>query len=843
MAWISRIQCLGISVRMLLWHSCCFAQNGYPISGTILEQATGKPVPYATISLLPKGASLLSNLDGSFRFTAEQWADTLEISCVGYETAKIKLQRGHLINIVIELKTKLTSLKEVAISVSKISAENFMRKVIEHKSANNPDRLAGFSFRRYTRTELDIDNISFTKNKGNGMKGLLLKTYAGIDSTAKSDQLVPIYFAETIARHYHRRWPNIEEQKVVAKKSLGFKTDDFLSKLERFSFQFNVYDDWMPVFDQTYVSPLNSAAFNYYKYSQGDTVTEAGVTIQQVWFTPLHSYERAFKGNIWINTQTLALENVDMNLDKTANLNFIDNINYSEEYQQSYDSITGKPAYVPSRYSSEVKFESGAAILGVPVTNKNKGAKLIVKNTTVIDQVNAINTKSVAVINDLSPAEQLTKSSKPESFWHQNRSDSLTTHEKNIYLLADSLKANKKFQRNVKLMAFAGTGYWDFGKLLRVGTISSFISVNSLEGFRFRLGFWTMPALSKKVNLFGYGAYGTLDQQLKGMVGIKYLWNESHWTKTTLAYASDYDFLVDQDDEPDNDNLLSSVLRRNIPFTRQYVKQVYLKHEQYLSPDFTLRGSLTYKEFNPVFNFTYRPINPALDRPYDNVYEHILPVAEASVGIRYAHKEKTVILNYDKIRLSTFSPVFNLDYTYGFEHGNAEFEFRKLVFGVQQWLRLPPKCLLYYKIETGRIFGTLPYLLLNVPAGNEYYVASKYVFNTMAPYEFAADRYVGLHTRFYLGGALFDKIPLLQKLGWRERFSFNAYWGNMSRANIDYNEYSHISVAANRPFMEASAGIENIFHVVSIEYYRRLSYLNNRFAIKGAIYLGITLSF
>jgi hypothetical protein len=151
--------------------------------------------------------------------------------------------------------------------------------------------------------------------------------------------------------------------------------------------------------------------------------------------------------------------------------------------------------------------------------------------------------------------------------------------------------------------------------------------------------------------------------------------------------------------------------------------------------------------------------------------------------------------------------------------------------------------MLFYKLEAGKVFGTVPYLLLNVPAGNEYYVASKYQFNTMAPYEFASDKYVSLHTRFYLGGALFDKIPLLQKLGWRERFSFNAYWGNMNSANIDYNKNSNFNLLGKAPFMEASVGIENIFHVISIEYYRRLDYLNNPYAKKGGIYLGLTLAF
>jgi hypothetical protein len=220
-----------------------------------------------------------------------------------------------------------------------------------------------------------------------------------------------------------------------------------------------------------------------------------------------------------------------------------------------------------------------------------------------------------------------------------------------------------------------------------------------------------------------------------------------------------------------------------------------------------------------------------------------LPIAEAKIQLRYAHNERIKILNYDNIKLGSFSPIITADYTYGFEFSNALFEFHKLHLGIEQRLRLPPKSLLYYKLEAGKVFGTLPYLLLNIPAGNEYYVASKYEFNTMVPYEFAADRYISLHTRFYLGGALFDKILLLQKWGWRERFSFNAYWGDMTKANQLYNKNSNFNLLGSAPFMEASAGIENIFHILSIEYYRRLNYLNNPYARRDGLYMGIYIVF
>ena len=838
-----RIKQFSLLVYMVCFSFILTAQNGYIISGMVTAENNGKPIQNATVHLKGSTTSTMSKMDGSFRLHITDWNDSVEITCVSFETFVMALQQGHTLNLEVKMKNKNDALQEVVVGVFKKPGKLFMQKVIDHKASNNPSRFGSYSYQRYTRNELDMDNLDFQNIKSSGLKSLMLKTYAGIDSTAKNEKELPVYFAERLANNYHSVSPNIDRENIIAKKNLGLKTDNLLSKLDKFYFNFNVYDEWVPIFDQTYVSPLNSNAFGYYNFLEGDKMVEDGDTLQQIRFTPSHAYERAFTGTLWINTSNLAVTTVNMHINKTANLNFVSDINYYEDYKQVYDSAAGKLVYMPYKFSSEVKFESGLALLGLPVPENKNSIKFIIKNTTITNKIKINTGEPATVMANLIKKEQTANWEKPESFWVQNRPDSLTNHEKNIYKMVDSLKQNNRFQRDIKLIAFAGTGFWDFGNQLRLGSYTSFISRNSIEGWRIRIGFWTMPGISKKINLFGYGAYGTKDKNIKGVLGLKYVWNEARWTKTTISYASDYDFILDQDDELDKDNIFNSLLRKNIPFTRTYIKQALIKHDQYLSPDFTTRASFIYKELNPVFDFKYRPINPDIDKPYDSVFIKKLPVAEASAGIRYAHHERTKMLNYDNIKLGTFSPILTAGFTYGFEQGKAQFNFQKVNVGIEQQLRLPPKMLLYYKMEAGKIFGTIPYLLLNIPAGNEYYLANKYQFNTMAPYEFAADRYVSLHTRFYLGGALFDKIPLLQKLGWRERFSFNAYWGEMNKANIDYNKNSNFNLIDKVPFMEASAGIGNIFHILSIEYYRRLNYLNNPYAKKEGIYIGLTLSF
>lgn len=824
---------------ILLFLFCNSYSQNFIISGKLIESESGKPIPNATVYLQGSNIGTMSKADGSFRLHSESWHDTLEITSIGFEEYKLPLVKFKTQNLIVQMKNKSRSLQTVLIDLPKKPGKTFMQKVIEQKQFNNPSRFKSYSYRQYSRHELDIDNIDYTKNKGNGIKALLLNTYSGLDPSAKFDKELPIYFSETLADNYHSVAPNIEQENIIAKKTLGLKTDEILRKLDKFQFNFNVYDDWLSVFDQTYVSPLNSNAFSYYKFFEGDSISEDGYTLLEIRFIPLRAYERAFSGTLWINKTTYGVESLDMHLSKTANLNFVSDIAYTEDYQLVYDSTTERMAYMPFKYSSDVKFETGLQLLGIPVPDNNNSVKLIIKNTTVISRLNLDRSTGEATILK---KEQTADWNKPEIFWKQNRLDSLTTHEKNIYKLVDSLKKIRRFRRDTKLAAFMGTGYWDFGNALRIGHVSSVISRNRLEGWRIRLGFWTMQGISKKLNINGYAAYGTKDHQWKGLFGLKYVWNDAQWTKTSLSFGSDYDFIIDHDDEMDKDNIINSMFRKKVPYARTFIQEVLLKHEQYLSSNFSSNAALLYKELNPVFDFKYHPMNRN-DRRWDTTWAKKLPVVESRIGLRYAHKEGTSVYNYDQIKLGTYYPVLTLNYTYGFETLNTQFEYHKLNFGIEQRLRLPPKSFFYYKIETGKVFGTLPYLLLNIPEGNEYYVTSKYLFNTMIPYEFAADRYVSLHTRFYLGGALFDKIPFLRKLGWRERFAYNSYWGDMTKDNIRYNKNSKFHRTGNTPFMEAGAGIENIFHFISIEYYRRLTHLRSARIHRDGIYVGVSATF
>lgn len=832
-------------VTCFYFSSRSYAQN-YIFSGKVVDAKTMEPLKNVSTHLKGASGGSLTKEDGSFHFEASRWSDILEVTCVGYNKLLLPLEKKQTNGILIELNIAEQALAEVVITSDKRDKEpgkKYMKKVIANKGFNNPDRFKSYSYEQYRRHELDLSNLDSSKNYGKGFKSLVVNTYRNADPANANSTSLPLYFAETVSNKYHNVSPDIDKENILARKTLGLETDEILERFDKFSFNFNIYNDWLLIFNKTFASPLSNTAFNYYNFYFNDSSEVDHKKVYKIHFSPKQKYENAFSGSLWINDSTYSIKKIEMHLSKTADLNFINDIHYKEEYRLSLDLATNKYEYMPYKFSSVVDFETGWELLGIPIPNNAQTVRVVNTNTTVIGKIK-INSEAPddAAIKKMKN-EQTTDYEKPDTYWEQNRLDTLSSHEQSIYSMAIALKNNRRYRTNSSLINFIGTGYWDFGNKFCIGPWSSLLSANMSEGLRIRTGLWTSPGFNKKLNLNGYIAYGAKDQKFKGGLGVKYIWNAVKWSKTSLSASSDFDYMIEQDDELDKDNLINSFFKKNIPTTRVYIKQITLKHEQYIAKGFQAQGSLSYKELSPVFNFTFHPLNKKTRQPIDTIYKRVLTDAEVSVGFRYSKDAITRISNYDQIYLkSNYSPIFTAKFTYGLAFKKAQFIYQKIDVGIEQKLRLPPKSLLFYKIEAGKTFGVAPFLLLNVPYGNESYVASKYLFNTMLPYEFASDEYISLHTRFYLGGSIFEKIPYLKKLGWHERFSFNAYKGGMSKANMHNNRHCGFSVLNKDPFMEAGAGIENIFHIFSIDYYQRISNTNKSHVPKGGIFVGVNLT-
>ena len=93
---------------------------------------------------------------------------------------------------------------------------------------------------------------------------------------------------------------------------------------------------------------------------------------------------------------------------------------------------------------------------------------------------------------------------------------------------------------------------------------------------------------------------------------------------------------------------------------------------------------------------------------------------------------------------------------------------------------------------------------------------------------------------------IFNRIPLWNKLNLREVLSFSGVYGGLSAKNIPGPANPGLYVLPDgcgpmgkMPYMEITAGIENIFEVLRIDYVRRLTYAKD---LKGWAKNGIRIS-
>lgn len=818
------------------------AQAQYTISGTVTEADGKTPIDYASVYLVGNYTGAYTDSTGSFVIQTPQLSDSLSISQPGYHTQAIRLDPAHLSGLRIALQEDIQQLAEVVIVADADPGKTFMKKVIARKPFNNPGELEQYRYQEYTRGELDLNNVETAQLSQKNLKAVMLNIINKLDTGSHSSDQLPIYFTETLTQVDHTKSPARDEATVIAKKSLDLETDKLLRHLEKFNIRFNVYDDWLPIFNKTFASPLSDRGLSYYHYYINDSILVDQRWQYQIQFVPIYSHSDTFTGMMWINDSTYSVDRIAMQMTPSANLNFVRDIRYREEFTLHDTGKEQERVYLPRKTTSEVTFESGMDLLGIPVREDSTSLSLTYTTTGVVDQVVINNNTRSDAEPVMTAYADARASGSTDTFWKTYRTDSLTVHEQAIYRMVDSVRENPRFKLITNLTAIAVTGYWDINNRWRLGHYSNLFSTNPVDGLRFRLGAYSLTGISERWNGHGYLAYGTRDRRWKGDFGIGYLYNGKIWSRTSVYARSDYDLLFNFGDELDKDNIISSLLRKNVPSKLTYVNELVLTHDQQVGRNLLSSVSLAYREYDPTFAFQY-DANPGIASEETGRLAHKLPVTELNVHLRYAKEEENRIFNYDLIHVKTNYPIINLDYTQGFNTAISPFAYRKIRVGISQKLKLPPKSVLYYNLQAGKTFGTLPYLLLDIPRGNQFLVASRYAFNTMLPYEFVADRFASLNTRLSVGGLLLDRIPFIQKLGWKERLSFNAFQGSLSAANRQFNEMNPIRTTGRVPFMEAGVGIENIFHLLSVEYIWRLNYRDDPQTLRGGIFAGVTFVF
>ncbi len=823
------------------------------IEGIVKDSVTAEVLPY--VSLLVKGTSQGTVTDENGRFHLKitgKAPHAVTVSYLGYKTKEVPFHPGKTNTLTIRLVPSSYQLSEVVVKPKKEKyrkkdnpAVEFVKNVIARREQNSPHNHDYYSNERYEKMTFALNDYEKKEaKKGLGKKFNFIADY--VDTSEISGlPILNVSVKETLASEYFRKSPKAEKTVIHGIKRAGvdeiFAQDGVQIFLNEVFQEIDLFQNDIPLMLNHFISPLSTIGPSYYKYYMLDTVTVAGEKCLDLGFVPFNSESFGFTGHLFVTLDsTYFVKRVKLNVPKDINLNFVNGMSIEQDFERTPDGtrlINKDDVIVEFKLTSKSKGMHARRT----ITYKNHSFEppadvaLFKREEKVIEEANA------RIQND--------------EFWVTHRHIPIKKKENAVEAMLEKLREIPIYYYTEKVVMILISGYVQTakqGSKIDIGPMNTAISANNVEGARLRIGGATTAYLNKRWFADGYIAYGTKDEKLKYCGGLEYSFKDKieHPNEFTIhSLRAEYSYDVNQLGQhylyTNMDNMFLS-LKRKSDDRVTYLRKISLayKHEHYsgLSYGATLRYQTEYATKYVPFMSKLADGNVQYYKDYN--------LSEAELFVRYAPNEKYYQTRNHRIPITFDAPIFTLthrmskkgflgsDYTYNF----TEFGFQK-----RFWLSFAGYTDIILK--TGKVWNKVPFLLLAIPNANLSYTIQYESYSLMNAMEFLNDQYASWDITYYPNGALFNRVPVLQRLKWREVFNFKGLLGNLTEKNnplytpglFEFPEGSY--TMTSKPYMEVSVGIENIFKFLAVNYVWRLSYLDNPDINKSGLRIALHFTF
>lgn len=797
------------------------------VSGRVTDARTGDPVPFANVIFTGTTKGGTTDFDGYYQIKTSQKADSVSASFIGYITKTKAITSGE---INFQLEENIVNLEEVVFYAGENPAYPIMRKVAANRQKNDKRSLDAYEYESYNKIEFDMNNLT-EKFRERKIVQKITSVMDSIQVIAGEDgkPVLPIFISESISRYYFRSNP-AQRKEMIEKtriKGVGIEDGTLVSQLIGSSFQeYNFYQNWLNIVGKEFISPIADGWKLYYDYDLVDSLDVDGRYCYRLEYYPRREQDLAFTGTIWIDKETHALVQINARVGKEANLNFVEQI----KIQQTLVPTEAGP-WMPSKTR---------VLLDLVQVTKNTASMLAKFYNSNTDYVINQPKEPEFYRTPIELADDATKSG--DSYWVQKRHDPLTPTEVNVYRMIDTLRNIPSVKTITTLSKVLAFGFIDVGAF-DIGPWPLFYANNNIEGHRFRIGGQTDIELSEKFIFKGYLAYGTLDKRYKYSAGADWIINRKPWTQFSMSTSYDIQQIgLSPDDLLDNGAFEAWVRSREHiqPYLlRTHSMSVYRQ----LSRGLHQTVGIQKREFDPLFNFAWRTVPEQGDA---SPVQENFSTTELTLETKFGPDELFVVNDNSRLSMGPVRwPIFRLRYTLGFKDlAEGDFDYQHLLVNVTQRIKLGLLGISNYSLTGGKIFGQVPYPLLRGHIGNESPILIQVGFNTMNLAEFISDEYVSMRYSHHFEGFLLNRIPLMRKLKWRLVGNANMVYGGVRSENREVIATTNLAgdpvlgfqSFGNKPFVELGYGVENIFKVMRVDFFHRLTYLDrpdaNKFAVK-----------
>ena len=779
------------------------------LKGRVIDAVTTEPISFATVFFEGTAVGQKADIDGNFNMALSKFPkDTLTISSIGYTTARIPINAAIAKwPLKIELTRGSVTMRDFVVSVDKNPALKLIKKAIARKNINNYDKAACYQYEVYNKLELDFNKIPQKAFKSQ----LFLKDFSFIqdfiDTTSEDKPFLPMFLTETISDFYYQHKPKRTHEIIKGTRMSGYENKSVQKLLGGMYQNINVYDNSIPIFSVMFVSPLADNAPNYYNFTITDTQLIQNKLCYQVGFSPKREGEHTFYGDIWIHDTDYAVQKINLLVTKDQQINWVSKVTLMQEFACFEDTLW---FLQKDKFYVDFVAPQGEKLAGFIGRKTTTYRNLIVNDPATIAFIDAH--KNEADIE--TPPEALHRD---EDYWNSVRHETLSKNEQQIYKMIDTIQSLPVYKKYYNRLYFLGTGIKEVGPL-ELGSVYNLISVNPVEGLRVRFTLGTTPKLFKNIYLNGYVAYGQRDARWKYKASALWLLKREPRSFIYAEIKKDLDNSISSFNETGSlDNIFSFLGRRpGIPWKLAFVDKMRLEYALCNHDGFRFLLSAEKKRYTP-----YAPLPSTsifVDR--NGQASNSVNSSELGLEVRYCYKEQFVEGNYYRTSLGSEYPLVKAYIAQGFKNilqGDYHYTRARLTIGDYQPIgRLGA---IEYTVFGGKTWGTLPYNLLEIMPGNEFYYGNRYAFNMMQRYEYLSDLYVGAFFEHSLGAFIFKYIPYVRDTRIRTFWNVKTVYGRLSPENetLNLNAAYPFQNLARAPYVEVGTGVENIFRFLRID--------------------------
>ena len=836
------------------------------ITGVVLDADTGDSIAYSSISYRGHHLAVVSDYAGKFSISKHiGW--TLTISAVGYKHKTYIISEKTPNRLVIKLKPDSKVLEDVVVKSKKNKysrkenpAVELMRRVIAARKQTKLENKDFYQYRNYEKMTIALNDISkHSLDSGVYARKEYLKNQVEINPvTGKA--VLPVMTTEKVSHKYYRKDPEKERIYVDAEKTTGIndiiETGNIYNVIAKDVFtEIDIYDDQVRLLQYPFTSPIGRDAIGFYRFYIIDTVKVDRDSCIQVSFLPNNQQDFGFRGDLWIlKDSTLHVKKVLLSIPQRSDVNFVKNMSIDQEY---------------------IKLPTGDWVLSVndmlvEMVIVGKAGRFLITRTSrrndyAFDPIDPKVFRGKA-LEKRDPYSEM----RDDEYWTENREVERTKGEEGMDDFIKGIKSTKGFGWFITGLKVVMENYIETSKAGKpskfdFGPITSSISRSDIDGLRLRISGQTTANLNPHLFFSGYYAHGFKSKRNYYNATVTYSFNKKMYTPdefpiSKISFSSSKDICSPSDKflNVDKDNVFAMFKWSKVMNQSFYNRQILdFVHET--DWGFGINAGMKFERQDAAGHLMYRRLNETIDPETGLLPDGTrgsIRTSEAYLqltiipGQAYINtKQRRMMINHD-------APIFKLKHTIGingFFGGQYKYHVTEASVYKRFWLKSWGRIDTYLK--AGKQWNRAPFPLLIAPAANLSYIYQRETFVSINNMEFINDQYVSLLTEWSLNGKLFNRIPLIKNLQWRELIGFNVLYGSLTDKNNPYlpenagsdklmyfPEGSYL-MDTNVPYMELRLGITNIFKVLSIEYVRRLNYLDLPTAHKHGVRFGFRLSF